>query len=535
LPTAAGARVERSPLNSYVRARAASSAGAFDQASQGFVAALDAAPDNEMIATQALSHAVTAGDWRLALDAAHRLERRRVLPPDARLLLVAEAFRTRDWSRAKTLIDAVESDQLFAFMVPVLRAWLAYGAHQGDPLAALPAPGGQGVAAAYAAEHRPLLMLALGRPEANAELVRAAASAGARGQRLRIAGAALLAKRGERDSALALLEGNGTPIVAARELVRAGRPLPGAIEGADSAMAELLVRLSLDLQQQELTGLASMFARIGTWLAPDNSETWMVTAELLALQDKERIAVALLANVPAGDPFAITVRDQRIRILLDGGEREAALADALAVTHASDAATTDWVRLGEVYSAMHRQNEAAAAFARAIEVRQADDEAQAEWVLWLMRGGALDEAGNWPEARAALRNAYRLAPEQPFVLNYLGYAQLVRREDVAEAERLIREAHRRAPDSHAITDSLGWALYLKGEFGEAITLLEQAAQGEPGDVEINEHLGDAYFAAGRRVEARFAWMAASVYAEGDAASRIATKIETGLTPQLAAR
>ena len=119
--------MERSPLNSYVQARAASSAGAFDQASQGYVAALAAAPDNEMIATQALSHAVTAGDWRLALDAAHRLERRGALPPDARLFLVAEAFRSRDWADAKSRIDAVQSDQLFAFMVPVLRAWLAFG------------------------------------------------------------------------------------------------------------------------------------------------------------------------------------------------------------------------------------------------------------------------------------------------------------------------------------------------------------------------------------------------------------------------
>ena len=65
-------------------------------------------------------------------------------------------------------------------------------------------------------------------------------------------------------------------------------------------------------------------------------------------------------------------------------------------------------------------------------------------------------------------------------------------------------------------------------------MLEQAAQGQPADVEINEHLGDAYFAAGRRVEARFAWKAASVYAEGAAAARIAAKMETGLTPQLAA-
>jgi len=424
---------------------------------------------------------------------------------------------------------------LFAFLVPELRAWLAFGSGQGDPLAALPAPGGQGVAAAYAAEHRPLLMLAMGRPGAAQELVRAASSAGPRGARLRVAGAALLARRGDRAGALALLEGNGAPIVAARRRIEARRPLPGAIASADAGMAELVVRLALDLQSQDLTPLAAMFARLGTWLAPDNSEAWMVAAELLSHDGRQRIAVPLLANVGAEDPFAITVRDQRIRILLDGGDRDAALADALAATGAASAEATDWVRLGEVYGAMGRQADAAEAYRQALAVRRDGDDAQAEWVLWLMRGGALDEAGNWPEARAALERAYHLAPEQPFVLNYLGYAQLVRRENAEEAERLIREAHRRAPDNSAITDSLGWALYLRGNLPEAIAMLEAAARDQPADVEINEHLGDAYFAAGRRVDARFAWKAASVYAEGAAATRIAAKMETGLTPQLAAR
>jgi len=424
---------------------------------------------------------------------------------------------------------------LFAFTVPVLRAWLAFGSGQGDPLAALPAAGGQGVAAAYAAEHRPLLMLAMNRPGAAQELVRAANSAGPRGARLRVAGAALLAGRGDRAGALALLEGNGAPIAAARRRIEAGQPLPGAIAGADSGMAELVVRLALDLQSQDLTPLAAMFARLGTWLAPDNSEAWMVAAQLLSDQGKQRIAVPLLANVGADDPFAVTARDQRIRILLDGGDREAALADALAVTGAASAEASDWVRLGEVYGAIGRQADAAEAFRRALAVRREGDDAQAEWVLWLMRGGALDEAGNWPDARHALQEAYRLAPEQPFVLNYLGYAQLVRHENAAEAERLIREAHRRAPDNSAITDSLGWALYLRGALPEAIAMLEQAAEAQPADVEINEHLGDAYFAAGRRIEARFAWKAASVYAEGPAASRIAAKMERGLTRELAAR
>ncbi|HEY5711883.1 MAG TPA: tetratricopeptide repeat protein, partial [Allosphingosinicella sp.] len=299
-------------------------------------------------------------------------------------------------------------------------------------------------------------------------------------------------------------------------------------------LAEMMVRLAVDLNAQDLAPVGAMFARIATRLDPASSEAWIIAAELSARGGRPQVAVALLENIDPADPFAMSARDQAIRLLAEGGDRDQALVQALAATRSSSAAAADWVQLGEVYNRLDRQADAADAFGRALAARQPHDD-QAEWTLWLMRGGALEQAGNWPEARTALARAYRLAPEQPYVLNYYGYAQLTRRENVDEAERLIREAHRLAPDNNAITDSLGWALYLRGRIPEAIEMLEKAAQGEPSDVEINEHLGDAYFAAGRRAEARFAWRAASVYAEGAAAARINAKIESGLTPQLAAR
>jgi Flp pilus assembly protein TadD len=120
------------------------------------------------------------------------------------------------------------------------------------------------------------------------------------------------------------------------------------------------------------------------------------------------------------------------------------------------------------------------------------------------------------------------------VLNFLGYSQLERRENLAEAERLIREASKLQPDDAAITDSLGWALYVRGDLPQAIALLERAAQSQPADTAINEHLGDAYYSAGRRFEARYAWQAALTYAEGDAATRLRAKIDSGLKPALAA-
>ena len=531
------ARVEPGdPLGDYVRARVAAQDGAFEQASASYAAALAAAPDNEVVASEALSHAVNAGDWPLALRALETLEQDGDLLPDARFLRVGQAFRERDWREAQRQIDAVEREQVFAFTAPVLRAWLAFGSRRGDPLAILAgAEEGSGAAAAYAGEHRRLLLAAMGRGDEARRLIEGANPAGPRSVRLRIAAAGALARR-HRDDALALLQGDDPSLAAARALVEARRPVPGAVDDAAAGVAELMMRISLDMVARDLAAVAGSFARIATWLAPDNSQAWMVSAELMARRDRHGAAVALLENVGPRDPFAEMARDQKVRLLVQGGNGAQALTEARAVAREGEPDVADLIRLGEVLMEQDRAPEAAQAYARAIEAYARNpDENQPEWTLWLSKGAAHDRAGEWPDARAALERAYALAPDEPLVLNYLGYAQLVHRENMEEAERLVREAHRLAPDNAAITDSLGWALFLKGEVPEAITLLERAVEGEPADVEINEHLGDAYFTAGRRIEARFAWRAARVYAEGEDAERLDAKIERGLTPRLAAR
>ena len=154
----------------------------------------------------------------------------------------------------------------------------------------------------------------------------------------------------------------------------------------------------------------------------------------------------------------------------------------------------------------------------------------------MLKGGAHERAGNWAEARPALERAVALSPLQPVALNYLGYAQLERRENVKAAMALIERASQLKPDDPAITDSLGWAHYLVGNVSKAIPVLERAVQGQPGDPTINEHLGDAYWAAGRKYEARYAWRAAALFADtADVAARAKAKAEQGFSPALAAR
>lgn len=537
LPTA-GAQAfgldDQEALKAYARARAAGSFGAPDEAAKGYAAALAVSPDDDVLAARALNRAVAAGDRELALKAARMLERGTALSSEGRLLLLSEAVRVGDWRGAGLQVDRIEDDEIFAFMAPLLRAWIAVGSGKGDPFAYLETAGAHPIATVYTAEQRPFVLLARGDMKRGiAELNTLAAGSSPRSARLRIAGAATLARTGKRNEALALLTGDSPPIVAARELVRSGRPLRGEIASARAGMAELLLRIAVDLERQNAADIGLSFARLATFLAPENSQAWLAVSQLLAAEEHPKEALEALAQAPADDPYAAAIGDARVGLLVTTGEREAALAQALAAVKGEDARAADWARLGDLHGSLERWDEAAEAYGKAIALSDGQDAGSPAWLLWLLKGGVLDEAGRWPEAKAALQEAYKLAPDQPLVLNYLGYAQLERRENLVEAEKLVAEASRLQPDSAEITDSLGWAHFLRGDLPKAIELLERAARGQPADPEINEHLGDAYYKVGRRYEARYAWKAALLYAEGEDAARIRAKIESGLTEALA--
>lgn len=530
LPGAAhAARDDLAMLSAYAQARGASSAS---ESARGFAAMLGLLPDDESVALGAWGQAMVAGDRPLAIQAARSLANGKVISPDVRMLLLSEAIETRNWVAAGEQIDRISEDRIFAFAVPVLRAWVAVGSGKGDALRLLEPGKDNPLGASYAEEHRPFILLALGRKaEGLAALGNVVKDGSARAQRLRIGAAASLARQGDRTGARALLQDGDGPIAAARALVEKRKPLPGALDSVPAGIAEFMVRLALDLHRQNVTPLGLSFARLSTFLAPDNSETWLVTSELLAAMDQHGEALKVLANVPEFDPFAGTADDSRIRMLMATGAKDRALALAEAAAAKPAPSVADWTRLGDLYGALDRLADAAEAYGKAIVGARA--QGQAEWALHLLRGGTLERLGRWGEAKAELETAYKLAPQQAIVLNYLGYAQLERRQNLDEAMRLIAEASKLEPDSPEITDSLGWAHYVRGDVAAAIPLLERAVAGDPTDPAINEHLGDAYFSAGRRYEARYAWEAALLSAEGDAATRLRAKIGQGLTPGLA--
>ena len=171
---------------------------------------------------------------------------------------------------------------------------------------------------------------------------------------------------------------------------------------------------------------------------------------------------------------------------------------------------------------------------RAIQALSAAASSDEPWTLRLFRASALEESGKWEEAKAEIAAALRDKPDNPLLLNFLGYGKLERGEDLDSAEAMVRKASALRPDDASITDSLGWAEFKRGRVAEAIATLERAAEADPSQAEIQEHLGDALYTAGRRFEARFAWRAALVTAEAEDKSRLQAKLDVGLTPATAA-
>lgn len=522
------------PARTYVNARAAALSGDHARSAQLFAQLADSADANEMIVRQAISEAIGAGAMRLALRLAGKMPEDSV-PVEARLLRAAEELRRDKGLSAIAHLSADSELGNIGFIEPVLSAWVA--ADKGDLKRALQSldrvQRGNPLISSVP-EHRALILLKFKRiAEADPFVQKALETAGGRGHRLRFAFADAYERVGDRQRALMIIDGLGTEVGRARERLLAGRSSGLAINNARTAFSEILLRLSIDLNRMNSRPLPVAFSQIARYVAPSNSSAAILLGIFLENRDRIDEAIEAFRTVDPANGLAAQARDSEARALVDAERIDEALRVAQAAASAPGADISDFARLGDTLSSAKRHDEAAAAYARAIALSEGR-RAEERWPLLLLRASALESAGRWQEARQALGAALALAPQEPLILNFLGYTKLERGEDLDAAEAMIRKASELAPDDASITDSLGWALFKRGRVDQAIETLQRAALGDPLQSEIHEHLGDALYTAGRKFEARFAWRAALTVAEDEEAKRIRAKIEHGLTSETAA-
>ena len=523
------------PALTYLTARAAAMDGDHARAATLLASLAETQPGHPDLARRALSEAVGAGKMDLALQLAQKAPAAR-LTNDARLLLAADELRHgRDDRAAAWLAPAGVSGGL-DFLAPLVKAWAA--ADRGDmnvalrELAAMPA---NSPLAAMRDEQRAFILLKFGRLAEAAPLAESAASsAGSRENRLRLAFADGFLAAGDEPHALGIVQGLGIGTPAALQQVREHKRNGSVIDSGAKAYSETLVAFAAEVARLQHAAPPLGLVQIARYADPRNNSATILLAQVLEDDGQPEPALAALRAIADGDALAPRARDLQARLLIKEKRYGDAYALAQPLAGRPDATIDDFNRLGDVYSAMKRQSDAAAAYGRSVELARSQGLKEQLWPLLLVQAGALQEANRWSEAQAAVEQALAIAPDQPLLLNFLGYTELVRGQNVDAAEAMIRKASALAPDEASITDSLGWAQFKRGKVADAIATLQRAAEKDPEQAEIQEHLGDALFSNGDHLEARFAWSAALVTANDEVAARVKAKIASGLAPGNAA-
>lgn len=532
---AASRPVEPTALSAYVSARLAEAEGDKAGALGAYASAFKAEPDSPVIALGAFRQAVERGDKALALRAAEALHQGGELPDDAALLLIGIRLQKGDVAGATRLTEELDDDKDLTRLLPALKGWIGVAAR--DPSAPDLINGADtgdtALSGLMATEQRALIGLLAGRKAEALALIRSAPPGESGTGALRMTAAATLSRMGDSTTALTLLNGRDLSYAIARQRLEKKLSFDGAITNPVEGLAYFYARLAGDLVRDRAPYYAMTLGRYARFLDPASPYIAMAEAQALAANQWEEEALAALNRVSPHDPYAPIVQESRIALYHRLGENEKALEIAAAAAQNLGRAA-DYVRLGESLARLGRHQEAAKAFDAALD---ASDKTSApdEWTILIRRGLALLENGDWPAAEADYRRALARAPNQPSLLNLLGYSLLERREKIDEAMRLVTRAHELQPYDAAITDSLGWAYFLSGNLPRALELLEDAVRAEPSDPTINEHLGDAYWQAGRRVEARYSWRAALLTADEKAIPRLSEKVDFGMTAQTAAR
>ncbi|MEL6680694.1 MAG: tetratricopeptide repeat protein, partial [Pseudomonadota bacterium] len=278
--------------------------------------------------------------------------------------------------------------------------------------------------------------------------------------------------------------------------------------------------------------VALIYARLAAYIDPDFVEALLLTAEILERQGQYDLATETYASVPRSSVQFVDAELGRADALNSSGRTDEAIGVLKSVTRTNPGMLRPHYLLGEALRREERYAEAIAVFDTALQV--AGERMPQHWLLYYARAVSFERFGDWEAAEADFRAALELNPEQPLVLNYLGYSLVEKRLKLDEALDMIERAVAQRPQDGYITDSLGWVYYQLGRYDDAISPMERAVELTPLDPIINDHLGDVYWAVGRQREAEFQWRRAlSFEPEPKDEVRILRKLEVGLDVVLA--
>lgn len=296
----------------------------------------------------------------------------------------------------------------------------------------------------------------------------------------------------------ALVATPGYPeLAAARERAVAKKSPPGAPDIRAGA-AQGLLAASAAMMQARQPQLSQAYLRLVLRLQPERDEAWLMLGDVLNQNGDVAGARAAFEKLKPTDPDYISARSKLAWSYQKAGDPGRAVAIAREA-HLLAPMRGGGVVLAELLRANMQYDEALELMTEALR-RQPQS-----WRVRFARATVLEQMNRWPEAEADLKAALLQAPDEPELLNYLGYSWIDRGVHLDQAIAMVERAVAAEPDSAAMIDSVGWGYYRKGDYKTAQIHLEKAVEMMPGNPEVNDHLGDLYWRMGRRLEAEFQW------------------------------
>lgn len=534
-PTRPGDDQQAQAFATYLSARFAANEHDLPQAARYYGSALNNDPANPSLLALSFFYSTTSGDF----DAAGKYAQQVIAatPDDraARLALAVIGFKKKDYVDVRRQLSQSAKGPFTVLTLSLFDAWAAAAQHDiagmDKDLRALSEQKG---AESMTAFHTALLQDYLGNNDAAEAAYKKALGSTAPTPRVLEAYGRFLESRDRAADASALYRSHMT------EGGLATVTRPGLARIAANQKAEAMVRTPADGAAEALFGIAAsltdaqsadvsiLYLRMALYLRSDLGLAHILLADRFETLRKFDAAIAIYHGIDANSPY---FRMAQVQAALDEqrlGRNEAAITDLKKLVAAEPNDSEGWIALGDTYRTAEKHAEAVDAYDHA--EKAIGTPSRRDWPMFYARAMAKEKLKRLDQSEADIEMALKLSPEQPELLNYLGYSWVDRGRKIPEALGMLEKARQLRPYDGYIVDSVGWAYYQLGRYDDAAKTLEAAVLLVPGDPTINDHLGDALWKAGRKIEARFQWNHAITFSDNtDDKATIERKLKNGLS------
>ncbi len=534
-PAEAGTEIGKTLSGNYLAGRHAQTKRDLSAAADFLGAALNKAPESPDLVRRTFVLMIVEGRIREAETLARQLVDLKPKEAVAHLTLAVIDIKQRRYEQADKRLKGMPDKGLIGYVAPVLRAWSLLGQKKNrEAMKILKAPTKQKATRILHTMHSALISELLGQNE-DAEKFYSKVQREQTDLSLRVAQllGALYERTGKKDQARALYEKylldhpDSHLLDGALSRLKAGGGATLKTFSVSDGAAEVLFGIASSLRQQNAQETALMLGRLALYLKPQFPVMQILLGDILETANRLETALGVYQSIRRTSAFSWPARLRVASILGRIKRIEDAIQHLKAMAEDRSGDPGPLISLGDILRGQERFSEAVEAYDGAFGQIQAIE--PRHWTLLYARGIALERSKQWPRAEADFLSALEFKPEQPYVLNYLGYSWIDKGLYLDRAQVMIGKAANLRPNDGYVIDSLGWGHYKLGKYKKAVLELERAVELRPQDPVINNHLGDAYWRVGRRREATFQWnRALSLDPDRDLVAEINRKLKSGL-------